>query len=48
MIFDTMQHVYKMDMIDLGALSLKESAVTTADGRRACQDYGRAIGVKLA
>jgi flavodoxin len=48
MIFDTMQHVYKMDMVDLGALSLKESVVSTADGRRACQDYGRAIGEKFA
>ncbi|MDZ7582868.1 MAG: flavodoxin domain-containing protein [Deltaproteobacteria bacterium] len=48
MIFDTMQHVYKMDVVDLGALSLKESVVSTADGRRACQDYGRAIGEKFA
>jgi flavodoxin len=48
MIFDTMQHVYKMDMVDLGALSLKESVISTADGRRACQDYGRAIGEKFA
>ena len=47
MIFDTMQHVYKMDMVDLGALSLKEGTVPTADGRRACQDYGRAIGDKF-
>ena len=48
MIFDTMQHVYKMDMVDLGALSLKESVISTADGRRACQDYGWAIGEKFA
>ncbi|MFZ0240426.1 MAG: flavodoxin domain-containing protein [Desulfobacterales bacterium] len=48
MIFDTMQHVYKMDMVDLGALSLKESIVPTPDGRRACQDYGRAFGQKFA
>jgi flavodoxin len=48
MIFDTMQHVYKMDMVDLGALSLKESVISTADGRRACQDYGRSIGEKFA
>ena len=47
MIFDTMQHVYKMDVVDLGALSLKESMVPTADGRSACQDYDRAIGEKF-
>jgi flavorubredoxin len=48
MIYDTMQHVYKMDMIDLGALNLKEKAVPTDEGRRACQDYGKAIGKKFA
>ena len=48
MIYDTMQHVYKMDMTDLGALNLKESAVPTDEGRRACQDYGKAVGKKFA
>ncbi|MCJ7684667.1 MAG: flavodoxin domain-containing protein, partial [Desulfobacteraceae bacterium] len=32
MIFDTMQFVFKMDMVDLGALSLKEAVVGTKDG----------------
>ena len=48
MIFDTMQHVYKMDMLDLGALNLKESVVPTDEGRRACQDYGKAVSSKFA
>ncbi len=48
MIFDTMQHVYKMDVVDLGALNLKEQAIETPDGIRACQDYGKAIGQKFA
>ncbi len=48
MIYDTMQHVYKMDMVDLGALNLKEQAVNTEEGTRACQDYGKAVGQKLA
>ena len=48
MIYDTMQHVYKMDMTDLGALNLKENVVSTEEGRRACQDYGKAIGEKFA
>ncbi len=47
MIYDTMQHVYKMDTVDLGALNLKEQVVSTGDGQKACQDYGRAIGQKL-
>ena len=47
MIYDTMQHVYKMDMVDLGPLSLKEHNITTAEGVKACQDYGRALAAKL-
>ncbi len=47
MIFDTMQHVYKMDMVDLGALSLKEHTIETQEGTKACQDYGKAIADKL-
>ncbi|MBA3029566.1 MAG: flavodoxin domain-containing protein [Proteobacteria bacterium] len=47
MVFDTMQYVYKMDMTDLGALSLKEAVIETAEGAKACQDYGKAIGAKL-
>ncbi|MCJ7685173.1 MAG: nitric oxide synthase, partial [Desulfobacteraceae bacterium] len=48
MIFDTMQFVFKMDMVDLGALSLKEAVVGTKDGLRAGQDYGKAVGEKFA
>ena len=48
MIYDTMQHVYKMDTVDLGALNLKEQVVPTGEGQKACQDYGRAVGQKLA
>lgn len=43
MIFDTMQHVYKMDMVTLGALNLKEHTIDTPDGARACQDYGKGV-----
>ena len=48
MIFDTMQYVFKMDMVDLGALNLKEHVIDTQEGIKACQDYGKAIGAKLA
>lgn len=47
MVFDTMQYVFKMDMVDLGPLSLKEAIIGTTDGTRACQDYGKAIGQKF-
>lgn len=47
MIFDTMQHVYKMDVVDLGALNLKEHIIPTQDGVKACQDYGKAVAAKF-
>lgn len=47
MIFDTMQHVFKMDMVDLGALSLKEHTIDTQEGIKACQQYGKAVAAKL-
>jgi flavodoxin len=47
MIFDTMQFVFKMDMTDLGTLSLKEEIVDTDDGLRAGQAYGKALGQKF-
>ncbi|MDY6951943.1 MAG: flavodoxin domain-containing protein [Thermodesulfobacteriota bacterium] len=46
-IFDTMEHVFKMDMVELGAFKLKEEIIETGEGLRACQDYGKAIGEKL-
>jgi len=47
MIFDTMQHVFKMDMVDLGSLNLKEHIIGTQEGSKACQDYGKALSAKL-
>jgi len=47
MIFDTMEFVYKMDMVDLGALSLKEGVIGTDESLKACQNYGKAVGEKL-
>lgn len=46
-IFDTMECVYKMRMTDLGSFLLLEEKVDTSEGRRACQDYGKAIGQML-
>jgi multimeric flavodoxin WrbA len=47
MIFDTMQFVFKMDMVDLGALNLKEAVIPIDDGMYACQEYGKAVGKKF-
>lgn len=47
MIYDTMQHVFKMDMTDLGPMNLTEMKVESDEGMKACQDYGKAIGEKL-
>jgi flavodoxin len=47
MIFDTMEHVFKMDMTNLGPLNLTEAMVQEGDGMKACQDYGKALGEKL-
>ncbi|MCP4747448.1 MAG: nitric oxide synthase [Desulfobacteraceae bacterium] len=47
MIYDTMQHVYKMDLADLGALNLKEHTIDTQEGIKACQDYGKAVAKKF-
>jgi flavorubredoxin len=47
MVYDTMLYVFKMDMVDLGALNLKEAMLDTPDGNKACQEYGKAVGKKF-
>jgi len=47
LIFDTMEFVFSMKMTSLGPFDLRERMVTTSEGQRACQDYGRAIGKEL-
>jgi flavodoxin len=46
-IFDTMEHVFKMTMTPLGPFRLLEDKVATDEGLRSCQMYGKAIGEKL-
>lgn len=41
---ETMEHVFKMNMLDMGPLVLEESVVVTEEGMRASQKFGRAIG----
>jgi flavodoxin len=47
-IFDTMQHVFHMNMTDLGHFNLKEGMMDKAEGMKACQDYGKYVGEKLS
>jgi flavodoxin len=47
MIFDTMQHVFKMDVTSLGPLNLTDAMVESGEGTKACQDYGKDLGEKL-
>lgn len=47
MIYDTMQHVFKMDTTELGPLNLTEMMIPTDEGLKACQDYGKAVAEKL-
>jgi flavodoxin len=47
MIFDTMQHVFKMDTVDLGPLNLTEAMMETDEGKKACQQYGKALTEKF-
>jgi flavodoxin len=46
-IYDTMEHVFKMKMLQLGSFNLKEAMIDTGDGMHACQDYGKALGEKI-
>ena len=47
MIFDTMEFVFKMKVVDLGSFNLLEHLVDTQEGMKSCHDYGKAIDEKL-
>ncbi|RLB97878.1 MAG: nitric oxide synthase [Deltaproteobacteria bacterium] len=48
MVFETMQHVYKMDVVDLGPLNLTEALMETDAGMQACHQYAKGLCEKLA
>jgi len=43
MVFDTMQHVFKMDVVDLGPLNLTEGLMGSDEGMKACHQYAKAF-----
>lgn len=47
MIFETMQHVFKMDVLNLGPLNLTEAMMETDEGSKACHDYAKELAEKL-
>ena len=44
LIIDTLEFVFNMKVTSLGPFDLREKIVTTDEGVRACQAYGRTIG----
>ena len=40
---ETMEHVFKMNMENLGPFKLEERIVGSTEGMRACQQFGRAL-----
>jgi flavodoxin len=48
LILDELQKEIKLKPFDLGALALKEDILGTREGIKACQDYGRVFGQRLA
>jgi flavodoxin len=46
-IFDEMQRAGKMKPFELGPFTLKEDTIETAEGMKACQDYGKVFGENL-
>ena len=47
LIFDTLEFVFNMKVASLGPFDLREKVVSTDEGMRACQAYGRTIGNEL-
>jgi flavodoxin len=47
MVFDTMQYVFKMDVLNLGPLSLTEAVMETDEGMKACHQYAKGLTEKL-
>jgi flavodoxin len=47
-IFNALRDAGKMEAFELGPFHLKEDLVSTAEGMKACQDYGKNFSQKLA
>lgn len=47
-IYDTMVHVFRMDMVELSPFTMKEQILDSGKAGEPCHEYGKAIGRKLA
>ena len=47
MVFETMQHVFKMDVTELGPLNLTEAMMESDEGLKACHQYAKALAEKF-
>jgi hypothetical protein len=46
-ILGTMEHVFKMQPVELGPFNLLESIMETNEGLHACHEYGKVFGEEL-
>ena len=47
MIYDTLEHVFHMNMGDTGPLNVKEQILDSGKGEQPCREFGKALGQKL-
>jgi flavodoxin I len=46
MIYDTMEHVFEMNMGDMNPFNVKEQILDAGKGDKACKDFGKAMAQK--
>ncbi len=46
-IYDTMEHVFGMNMVEMNPFNVKEQILDSGKGDQVCQDYGKTLAEKL-
>ena len=47
MIYDTMEHVFRMNMAQIKPFNVKEQILDAGKGDQPCRDYGKAVAEKI-
>jgi flavorubredoxin len=47
MIYDTMEHVFEMNMAEMNPFNVKEQILDSGKGDQVCLDYGKAVAEKI-
>jgi len=47
MIYDTMEHVFRMNMAETNPFNVKEQILDSGKGDQACRDYGKVLAEKI-